>query len=51
MYTLIEDATSPNAGEWLLHIDQSIATNNESIQLTPPGNIWVKQAWSTTGTW
>lgn len=51
-YTLVEDATSPNAGQWMLHVDQTISTDNVSIELTPPAaNIWVKQAWSTTGSW
>ena len=50
-FVLLEDATSPNPGEWLLHVDQSITTDNVSVQLQPSPNIWVKQAWSTTGTW
>ena len=51
-YTLISDAVELNPGEWALDLNQSISvTANATASLTPSLNIWVKQAWGTTGSW
>lgn len=47
-YTLIANATDPNAGQWQLQVDQTIDTQGGgTITLIPSiSNIWKRVAWS-----